>query len=303
MASVLGIEVILSVYIISYVIGFPANLVALYAFSVKIHCKPRPSDILLLNLTVSDLLFLITLPLKMHEAASGMEWTLPTFLCSIMCFTFFTTIYTTSLLLMAISVVRYIAVAYPMTYQQLKNSLYPVTISALIWLISAAHCSITFILEHHPSLSNSNSSVCYESFTKRQLDVLLPVRLEYFFVLCLVPLLITIYCYLRLILILFSRPMISWMQKRKAIGMASGTLAVFIICVLPFNLSHVVGFVQGQSPKWRYYALLLSTLNTCIDPIIFYFSSSIFHCTSSKSIFRKYFVKTVTVKIQGTNSN
>ncbi|XP_038132218.1 free fatty acid receptor 3-like [Cyprinodon tularosa] len=303
MASMLRSEVILSVYILSFVIGFPANLVALYAFSVKIHCKPRPSDILLLNLTVSDLLFLITLPLKMHEAASGMKWTLPNFLCSIMCFTFFTTIYTSSLLLMAISVVRYIAVAYPITYKRLQNILYPIAISAAIWVISAAHCSITFIFQHHPSLSNPNSFVCYENFTEKQLEVLLPVRLEFFVVLCLVPLLITIYCYLRLILILFSRPMISWMQKRKAIGMALGTLAVFLICVLPFKSSHVVGFVQGQSPEWRYYALLLSTLNTCIDPIIFYFSSSIFHCTSSKSIFRKNFVKDVTIEVQGTNSN
>uniref|UniRef100_A0A3Q2DAA7 Si:ch211-231m23.4 n=1 Tax=Cyprinodon variegatus TaxID=28743 RepID=A0A3Q2DAA7_CYPVA len=302
-AQLLGSEVILSVYILSFLIGFPANLVALYAFSVKIHCKPRPSDILLLNLTVSDLLFLLSLPLKMHEAASGMKWTLPSFLCSITSFTFFSTIYTSSLLLMAISVVRYIAVAYPMTYQRLQNILYPIAISAVIWFISAAHCSITFIVQHHPSLSNPNSSVCYENFTEKQLEVLLPVRLEFFFLLCLVPLLISIYCYLRLILILFSRPMISWMQKRKAIGMASGTLAVFLICVLPYNLSHVVGFIQGQSPKWKYYTLLLSTLNTCIDPIIFYFSSSIFHCTSSKSIFRKNFIKVVTMEIQGANSN
>ncbi|XP_038132221.1 free fatty acid receptor 2-like [Cyprinodon tularosa] len=303
MASVLGSEVILTVYILSFLIGFPANLVALYAFSVKIHCKPRPSEILLLNLTVSDLLFLLSLPLKMHEAASGMKWTLPSFLCSITSFTFFSTIYTSSLLLMAISVVRYIAVAYPITYQRLQNILYPIAISAVIWFISAAHCSITFIVQHHPSLSNSNSSVCYENFTEKQLEVLLPGRFEFFFLLCLVPLLISIYCYLRLILILFSRPMISWMQKRKAIGMASGTLAVFLICVLPYNLSHVVGFFQGQSPKWRYYTLLLSTLNTCIDPIIFYFSSSIFHCTSSKSIFRKNFIKVVTMEIQGLNSN
>ena len=53
-------EVILSVYIITFVIGFPANLLALYAFSVKIHVKANPTDILLLNLTVSDLLFLIS---------------------------------------------------------------------------------------------------------------------------------------------------------------------------------------------------------------------------------------------------
>ncbi|XP_030606578.1 free fatty acid receptor 2-like [Archocentrus centrarchus] len=289
MDSIVKSEVILSVYIISFLIGFPCNLIALYAFSVKIRSKPVPTDILLLNLTVSDLLFLIILPLKMHEAASGMEWNLPNFMCSITSFTFFSTVYTSSLLLMAVSVVRYIGAAFPVTYLQLHKPVYAAVISAVIWLISTAHCSITFIIQHHPSLASNNSSVCYEHFTKKQLEVLLPVRLEFFFVLCLIPLLICVYCYLRCILILYSRPRISQMQKQKAIGMASGTLAVFLICVLPYNLSHIVGYFQGQSPEWRYYTLLLSCFNTCIDPIIFYFSSSIFRFTSEKFIFRNFF--------------
>ncbi|GAA6220439.1 free fatty acid receptor 2-like isoform X3 [Lates japonicus] len=287
MEMVVKSDVILSVYIISFLIGLPANLVALYAFSVKIHSKPLPTDILLLNLTVSDLLFLIILPLKMHEAASDMKWNLPHFLCSITSFTFFSTIYTSSLLLMAVSVVRYIGVAFPVTYHQLHKPVYAIVISAVIWLISAAHCSITFITQHHPSLPNNNSSVCYEKFTEKQLEILLPVRLEFFFVLCLIPLIICVYCYLRCILILYSRPRISWMQKQKAIGMALGTLAVFLICVVPYNVSHLLGYFQGKSPEWRYYTLLLSTFNTCIDPIIFYFSSSSFRCTGEKSVFRK----------------
>ncbi|XP_044064300.1 free fatty acid receptor 2-like [Siniperca chuatsi] len=295
-------EVILSIYIISFLMGLPANLLALYAFSVKIHSKPCPTDILLLNLTVSDLLFLIILPLKMYEAASGMKWNLSIFLCSITSFIFFSTIYTSSLLLMAVSVIRYIAVAFPITYHQLQRPVYAIVICAVIWLISAGHCSITFITQHHPSLASKNTSVCYENFTKKQLEVLLPVRLEFFFVLCLIPLLICVYCYLRCILILYSRPRISRMQKQKAIGMALGTLAVFLICVLPYNVSHLLGYFQGKSPKWRYYTLLLSTFNTCIDPIIFYFSSSSFHCTSQKSIFRKRRLNVSELQRQATDS-
>nr|XP_033497572.1 free fatty acid receptor 2 [Epinephelus lanceolatus]XP_033497573.1 free fatty acid receptor 2 [Epinephelus lanceolatus] len=295
-------EVILSVYIISFLIGLPSNLLSLYAFSVKINSKPLPTDILLLNLTVSDLLFLIILPLKMHEAASGMEWHLPSFLCSITSFTFFSTIYTSSLLLMAVSVVRYIGVAFPVTYHRLLKPVYAIVTSAVIWLISAAHCSITFITQHHPSLSSKNSSVCYENFTEKQLKVLLPVRLEFFFVLCLIPLLICVYCYMHCILILYSRPRISRMQKQKAIGMAMGTLAVFLICVLPYNFSHLLGYFMNESPKWRYYTLLLSTFNTCIDPIIFYYSSSSFHCNSKKSIFRKHVVTVPGLQKQPTSS-
>ncbi|XP_018517790.1 free fatty acid receptor 2-like [Lates calcarifer] len=294
-------EAILSVYIISFLIGLPANLVALYAFSVKIHSKPLPTDILLLNLTLSDLLFLIVLPFKMHEAVSGMKWTLHHFLCTITTVTFFSTIYTSSLLLMAVSVVRYIGVAFPVAFHQLCRPVYAVVISAVVWLISAAHCSIVLIIQHHPTLAKNNSSVCYENFTEDQLNILLSVRLEFFLVLCLIPLVVSVYCYLRCILILFSQPMISRKQKQKAIGMASGTLAVFLICVVPYNVSHVVGFFQGESPTWRYYALLLSAFNTCIDPIIFYFSSSKFHCTGEKSIFRKCGI-TVTER-HGTHSS
>uniref|UniRef100_A0A3Q3LJ88 Si:ch211-231m23.4 n=1 Tax=Mastacembelus armatus TaxID=205130 RepID=A0A3Q3LJ88_9TELE len=284
--------VVLSVYIISFVIGLPANLLALCAFTSKILSKPGPTDILLLNLTVSDLLFLIILPFKMHEAVSDMKWNLPDILCSVTAFTFFFTIYTSSMLLMAVSVVRYIGVAFPITYCQLHKPVYVIVISAAIWIISAAHCSITFITLNHPSLSIKNSTVCYENFTEKQLKVLLPVRVEAFFLLCLVPLIICVYCYMRCILILYSRPRISCRQKKKAIGMALGTLTTFLVCVVPYNMSHVVGYFQGHSPKWRYYTLLLSTFNTCIDPIIFYFSSSNFRSTSDKFIFRKLGIKT-----------
>ncbi|XP_035018964.2 free fatty acid receptor 2-like [Hippoglossus stenolepis] len=301
-------EVILSVYIITFVIGFPANLLALYAFSVKIHVKANPTDILLLNLTVSDLLFLIILPLKMYEAtSSGMTWNLPHFLCSLTAFTFFSTIYTSSLLLMAVSLVRYIALAFPITYHRLNKPVYAVVMGAVIWLISSANCSITIITQHHPSLASEtpdgHAYVCFENFTKKQLDVLLPIRLEIFFVLCLVPLVICVYCYVQCILIVYSRPRISRMQKQKAIGMALGTLAVFLICVLPYNISHLVGFIKGKSPEWRYYVLLLSTFNTCIDPIIFYFSSSSFHCNSKKSIFRKRRLTVSELQRPGTGSN
>uniref|UniRef100_A0A8C6SSR7 Si:ch211-231m23.4 n=1 Tax=Neogobius melanostomus TaxID=47308 RepID=A0A8C6SSR7_9GOBI len=276
---------ILSVYIISFLLGLPANLLALYAFSVKIRSRPRPTDILLLNLTVSDLLFLLVLPLKMHEAASGMTWTLPDAMCSVTAFLFFCSIYTSCLLLMAVSVVRYVAVAFPVTYRTLCKPVYAIVCSAVMWGISVTHCTIIFITQHHPSLSRNNSTQCYEGFSDNQLQILLPVRLEIFSILCLIPLLVCVFCYLRCIHLLYRRPQISPQQKHKAIGMALGTLAVFLVCMLPFGLSHLLGYVQGKSPVWRHYTLLLSTLNTCLDPIIFYFSSSTFRARINKAVF------------------
>ena len=141
-------EVILAVDIITFLIGLPANILALYAFSIQISARPSPTAILLLNLTVSDLIFLAVLPLKMYEAACNMEWHLPHYLCSITTYVFFSTIYTSSLLLMAVSVVRYIAVAFPIAYKLLYKPVYPIVMSAVIWLVSVAHCSIVFVIQH-----------------------------------------------------------------------------------------------------------------------------------------------------------
>ncbi|XP_030639066.1 free fatty acid receptor 2-like [Chanos chanos] len=274
--------VLLSAYVLSFIIGVPANILAFYAFVMKVRQKPTPTDILLLNLTSSDLLFLCFLPLKMYEAASNMEWHLPKIMCSITSFIFFTTIYTSALLLMAVSVDRYVAVAYPVLYRQLYKPIYAIAVSAFAWFFRAAHCTIVFFVVHMPLPNNTvRSTVCYERFTEEQKKIVLPVRLEFFIVLCLVPLLISVLCYLRCIWLLYTQLRISKEKKRRAIGMAMGTLFVFVVCFLPYSSSHVVGYSSNKSPEWRYYTLLLSTFNTCLDPIIFYFSSSVYRNTSA----------------------
>ncbi|XP_059423115.1 free fatty acid receptor 2 [Carassius carassius] len=267
--------VILAVYILTFLIGLPTNLLGIYTFFKKLGDKPSPNDILLFNLTASDLVFLLFLPIKMYEAAIGMKWYLSQTLCSIASFVFFTAIYTSSLLLMAVAIDRYLGLGFPFKYRLMRKPLYATAGSVIIWLVSAAHCSIVFITVHMPDPNATlPKTVCYENFTEAQKKILLPFRLEMFVVLFMLPLLVCIFCYISCIYILYSRPHISREKKQRAIGMALCTLTIFLICFLPFNLSHLVGFSSNDSPWWRYYTLLPSTLNTCLDPFVFYFSST-----------------------------
>ncbi|CAM4624552.1 free fatty acid receptor 2-like [Lepidochelys kempii] len=271
----ISIPLFLTVYIFTFLIGLPSNLLAFYTFLVKVRQKPTPVDILLLNLTISDIFLLIFLPFRMVEAISDMTWTLPTFLCPLTNFVFYSSIYISSLFLMAVSVERYLGVAFPIKYKLRRRPAYATATSVVFWVVGSAHCSIVYIVQFLDQSQNRTAYFnCYYNFTTSQLQVVLPFRLELFLVLFCLPFTVTIFCYVNFIRILVALPNIPARRKRRAVGLAMATLFNFIFCFAPYNLSHVVGFVQKKSPEWRVYALLLSTLNTALDPVIFYFSST-----------------------------
>ncbi|KAG8539064.1 hypothetical protein GDO81_021526, partial [Engystomops pustulosus] len=268
-------EIVLTVYILTFLLGLPSNLLAFYAFLIKVRKKPTPVDILLLNLTISDLLLLFFLPLKMREAASGMIWDMPVFLCPLTGFCYYSSIYISTLFLTAISVERYLGVAFPIKYKLHRKPSYAVFASICFWLVACAHCSIVYIVQYSiPNNSNLTQSKCYENFTDDQLRVLLPVRLEISLVLFFIPSIVTLYCYINFVRILLTLPNIQRQRKQRAIGLSLATLANFCICFAPYNLSHVIGFITKASPQWRVHTLLLSTLNTALDPVVFYFTST-----------------------------
>lgn len=277
----------LSVYIITFVLGFPANVLAFYTFCKKVRQKPTPIDILLLNLTISDLLFLLFLPFKMQEVISGMQWNMPYVLCPLSGFVFYMTIYNSTFFLTAVSVERYLGVAFPIQHTLKRKPVYAVAASIFFWIFCVLHLSIVFIV---PFIGPDNEKteprrdVCYQNFTEAQLKVLLPVRLELCIVLFCIPFLICSFCYINFIRILTKLNHIDRRRRLRAIGMALGTLVVFALCFGPYNVSHIVGFFKWKSPEWRDKALLCSTFNACLDPFIFYFSSSAVRGTVGRMI-------------------
>ncbi|XP_063797745.1 free fatty acid receptor 3-like [Pseudophryne corroboree] len=268
----------LFVYVTTFVTGLPLNLIALCTLIKKCRQNLLPVDILLINLTISDLILLSFLPFRMVEAASDMKWTMPYVLCPLTNYMHFSSIYITSLFLMAISVERYLAIAFPIKYKLLQKRIYSLVASVFIWCVAIVHCSIVYIVESVVPINETetNVTVCYGAFTPPQLAILLPVRLEICLLLFCVPFVITVFCYVSFIKIIMSQARIQRKRKLRAIGLVVATLINFIICFMPYNVSHVVGFIIGDSPNWRVYTMLLSTFNASVDPIIFYYSSASF---------------------------
>ncbi|KAG8433738.1 hypothetical protein GDO86_012191 [Hymenochirus boettgeri] len=279
MASIdAGPALLLVVYIITFVAGLPLNVLAFVMLIRKFRQKLLSIDILLFNLTVSDLLLLVFLPFRMVEAASGMKWPMPYIFCPLSTFMYFSSIYITSLILMVISVERYLTVAFPIKYELLKKPRYSIVGSVCVLIIVAINCSPVFLINFlpHEEENKINNSVCYSHFSPAQIRVLLPIRLELFLLLFCIPFLVTSFCCINFVRIMVTQFQIRRRRKLRAIGMMVTTFINFIVCFLPYNVSHVVGFIQGETPRWRNYALLLSTFNALVDPVIFYFCSVTF---------------------------
>uniref|UniRef100_A0A8D0DRN3 G-protein coupled receptors family 1 profile domain-containing protein n=1 Tax=Salvator merianae TaxID=96440 RepID=A0A8D0DRN3_SALMN len=277
--KVKDIEYVLTVYIICFLVGLPFNLVACYAFLKKVRQKPTPTDILLFSLTVSDLLLLFFLIFKIVEAASNMTWPepLPKFLCPLTNFFFYSSIYLSTLFLMGISVERYLCIAFPVKYKLNRKPTYTIIASVFFLFLACAHCgSIVYAVEYHNVTASFHKDTCYVEFSKDQLKILLPFRLELCIVLFCLPLLITLFCYISVIYRLTTMPNIPPHKKKRAVGLAVATVLNFAIAFAPYNISHIAGYIQEKSPSWREITFTLTTLNTVLDPVIFYFSSTTF---------------------------
>ncbi|XP_006867427.1 PREDICTED: free fatty acid receptor 2-like [Chrysochloris asiatica] len=271
-------SLILTAYIIIFLTGLPANLLALRAFLGRVRQPhPAPVHILLLSLTLADLLLLLLLPFKIVEAANGLQWNLPEILCALTGFGFYSSIYCSTWLLAGISIERYLGVAFPVQYKLSRKPIYGVIAALVAWIMSFGHCTIVIIVQYiKPAEQGRNGSefVCYENFTKEQQDVVLPVRLELCLVLFFIPMAVTIFCYWRFVWIMLTQPHVGTQRRRRAVGLAVVTLLNFLVCFGPYNVSHLVGYYTRKSPPWRVEAVVFSSLNATLDPLLFYFSSS-----------------------------
>uniref|UniRef100_G3UCL6 Free fatty acid receptor 2 n=1 Tax=Loxodonta africana TaxID=9785 RepID=G3UCL6_LOXAF len=259
-----------STYIIIFLTGLPANLLALRAFVGRVRQPhPAPVHILLLSLTLA--------PFKIIEAAQGLQWHLPVVLCALTGFGFYSSIYCSTWLLAGISIERYLGVAFPVQYKLSRRPLYGVIAALVAWIMSFGHGTIVIVVQYlnsTPQATNESMFVCYENFSKEQQDVVLPVRLELCLVLFFVPMVVTIFCYWRFVWLMLTQPHVGTQRRRRAVGLAVVTLLNFLVCFGPYNVSHLVGFHTGKSPAWRMEAVVFSSLNASLDPLLFYFSSS-----------------------------
>ncbi|KAM9340217.1 free fatty acid receptor 3, partial [Symphorus nematophorus] len=261
--------VALFVYTFTFLLGLPANLLVLFVYVRKARKRgATPNVVYALNLCLANLVLVAWLPIKAMETLLK-DWMLPAPVCLVYSFFLFSSLYGSCLFITAVTVGRYLSIAFPIIYKRYRRARFSCFISAALWALVVLHLSFAMVAEGGANFvhTKDDTSICYNHFNDSQLAVLLPLRLEMAIVLFLVPLIVTTFCTLRCVTLVWHsnlRPI----GKRRVLAVALSTLAVFVVCYAPYNASHIVGFVLKENVSWRKYAMLTSSCNVFLEPVV-----------------------------------
>ncbi|NXW65134.1 CLTR2 protein, partial [Eurystomus gularis] len=270
-----------TVYLFIFFLGAVGNGLSIYVFFQPSQRKTSV-NIYMQNLAVSDLMFVSTLPFRATYFLLGSHWIFGDVVCRIMTYTLYVNMYCSIYFLTVLSVVRFIAIVYPFKHWRLTNMKYARIICAAIWLF--------VLVASSPLLSKeiagySNPAKCLDlhpSSTHRLLMMNGFVLIVGF----ILPFCTIIVCYVFAIKTLLKSRTPQHKKAvchKKALSTIIITLILFLLCFLPYHILRTVHLMhsscsQANLPahKALVVALCLAAVNSCLDPILYYFAAENF---------------------------
>uniref|UniRef100_A0A4W4DTP8 Chemokine (C-C motif) receptor 12a n=1 Tax=Electrophorus electricus TaxID=8005 RepID=A0A4W4DTP8_ELEEL len=234
------------------------------------------TNIFLLNLVFSDLVFTFTLPFWAVYHKS--EWIFGRGLCKLVGSLYSISFYSSILFLTLMTFDRYLAVVHAITAAQSRRRAYAFGSSAGVWVLSFL-ASIKDIVFYDVRISEFDGIVCEESgYSYKTLRKWkLTGCYQQFGLFFLVPLLMVLYCYARITIRIMSTRM---REKCRAIKLIFIIIFTFFICWTPYNVVILLMALQMSSEDSSCsesldYALYITQniayLYCCISPVLYTF--------------------------------
>lgn len=294
-------------YIIVFALGLPANGMAIYVFLFRVK-KKHPSSIYMANLALADLLFVIWIPLKISYHFNGNNWTYGEPLCKVLVGFFYGNMYCSILFIACLSVQRYWVVAHPLS-QQRKNNKVAIGVCVAVWAFIWLSTTPLYLYDQTAKLKDPNITTCHDvNIIKDPLNPFPSVQLPFYYfifmglVVFLVPCVVIVVAYILLLRALGNTMEDSTAAKNrhKAVVLIVVVLVTFVVCFIPSNIMLVIHYslLKDGHPNngYSFYisTLCLASLNSCLDPFIYYFVSEDFRnhvkntllCRSSRTVER-----------------
>ncbi|XP_078525481.1 proteinase-activated receptor 4 [Lissotriton helveticus] len=281
------VTVVPTLYTLVFMVGLPSNGLAFWILATKV--KKMPSTIFLMNLAAADLLLIAVLPFKISYYFLGNHWLFGEAMCRIVTMYFYGNMYCSVLLLMSISIDRYIAVVHPFFSRSFRSRTFAICMCVAIWFISLAFTLPLTVFQQSYDLDQSDLTLCHDVLPRNDLS-------GYFFYhfICLVtlgflvPLLIILFCYTSVVKVLIS----NGEKYSYAIKLTVLSLVITVILFTPSNVVLLIHYSERCLSRFGdlYFiymvCLALSTFNNCIDPFVYYYVSEEFRQKVRRKILR-----------------
>ncbi|XP_020657272.3 N-arachidonyl glycine receptor [Pogona vitticeps] len=278
-------------YSFIFVIGLLVNVTALWVFSCTTK-KRTTITIYMMNVALLDLIFIFTLPFRMHYYAKR-SWFFGDVSCRVL--STFTVFYpSVALWLLAfISVDRYMAVVQPKHAKELKNTTKALIACTGLWIMTVVTTTPLLFL-HSDSDNISNFTTCIKMMDiiyLKEISAFNFFRLAFFF---LIPLFTMIGCYLAIIYSLTHgrKSKLKPKVKERSIKIIVTLIIQVLICFVPFHICFALLMLENGPVSynpWGAFTTFLMNLSTCLDVILYYLVSKQFQArVISVMLYRNY---------------
>lgn len=253
------------------------------------------TDVCLFNLSLADLVLVVTLPFLAHQAHAN--WVFGDGMCKLVLGIYYVGYYSGIYFITIMGVDRYLAVVHAVYALRVRTRTYGILASVVVW-ITAILSSFPEVLVVKLSTQNDSATpIClrdYEGNKVQRAWTTFKMTILGF----MIPLTILIFCYSRILV----RLMHIRTSKRQAVRLIVVVMVAFLCCWTPYNFSlflwglHVIGYFQECGPS---NALLLSLQITevmaythcCLNPLLYVFVGEKFRRHLMRLLSRSPFIK------------
>uniref|UniRef100_A0A673N9G1 G protein-coupled receptor 35, tandem duplicate 1 n=1 Tax=Sinocyclocheilus rhinocerous TaxID=307959 RepID=A0A673N9G1_9TELE len=214
----------------TFMLGVLGNIYVLVMFCRRPRAKWTYMNVYITNMAVADCALLMFQPVKMYYYSRQLEDHLKA-LCNFVLLVYYVNMYVSIFTVTAISVVRYVAIKYPMKAREIFSCKNALVVCALIWFIVCFISPVYFITD-----SSNDKTMCFQRVNE-------PLSLHFVLLLVivgfLVPFLIILFCSVRVVCTLRKQLDVgSRSEKIQCMFIIVANFVVFVICFLPVHLGY-----------------------------------------------------------------
>ncbi|XP_036959039.1 P2Y purinoceptor 1-like [Acanthopagrus latus] len=266
------------VYILVFIVGLIANG---WGLKSLLHDwkKLKIINVFVLNLGLTDVLYLLTLPFLVVYYFMGSKWIFGETFCKITRFCFNVNQYGSIGFLTCISVYRYLAIVHPVKVIGRLTFTRSVMISVMVWLlVSVQSLPDMFFTKTH----RNNTEKCFVTTHNDHVEDYLKYTLGWTLTGFCIPFLITLGCYGHVAVVLWTWKRNDKVLKQRSLKLMFILILLFSVCYIPYhvfrnlNLWSRVLTKQGICYKWyngvyiaRQISRVLVCLNSALNPLVY----------------------------------